>query len=234
MAERRSIPATARSGHAERLERGRLEMRERICAAAMRLFLEEGFEQTSMRRIADAIGYSPGAIYSYFEDKDEILFALHMEGFAKLRAALQAVDPTLPAHERLRHGGEAYLRFAFENPEYYDLMFITSRTVPRIRELDHWEVGADTYEFLRDIVRDAMGEGAIPPGEVDAAAFAVWAAVHGMAALVIRSRCPMLPEAQIADIVSAAYAWTHAALLAPAAPTVPQRAVRSTAKRTKR
>jgi len=226
-----------KTGHAERLERGRAEMRERICAAAMRLFLEEGFEQTSMRRIADAIGYSPGAIYSYFEDKDDILFALHIEGFAKLRAALQAVDPALPARERLRRGGEAYLRFAFEHPEYYDLMFITSHTAARIREQERWDVGWDTYDFLRDLVRAAMADGVLPAGDLEAAAFAMWASVHGIAALVIRDRCPMIPEAAIDDVVVSAYAWWHASLMPPlASPAVvePRRQAGTKAKRTRK
>lgn len=217
--------AAMKTGHAERLERGRVEMRERVCAAAMRLFLEEGFEQTSMRRIADAIGYSPGAIYSYFEDKDEILFALHNQGFDMLRAALQAIDPTLPAGDRLRDAGEAYLRFAFEHREYYDLMFITSRTAERIRELDRWDVGWDTYDFVRDIVRDAMAAGVLPEGDLDAAAIAVWASVHGIASLVIRHRCPMVPDDQLGAVATTAYAWSTAALTrsAPAPAEAPSR-----------
>lgn len=204
-----------RKGHAERLDRGRAEMRERICAAAMRLFLEDGFEQTSMRRIAAAIGYSPGAIYSYFEDKDEILYALHIEGFGKLREALQVIDPALPARERLRLGGEAYLRFAFEHPEYYDLMFITSHTVARIREQERWDVGWDTYDFLRDLVRAAMADGVLPAGDLEAATFAMWASVHGIAALVIRGRCPMIPQADVGAVVASAFAWQQARLTRP-------------------
>ncbi len=86
-------------GTAERRERDRNEMREAILAAAMKLFLDESFEKTTMRRIAQAIEYTPGALYSYFKDKDEILFALHQRGFDQL-FAMQA-----PALVDRRSGG---------------------------------------------------------------------------------------------------------------------------------
>src|SRR5512139_1788571 len=112
-------------GSTQRRERERTEMREMILDAATRLFLEESFEKTTMRRIADAIEYTPGAIYGYFKDKDEILYALHKRGFEELVARMEAalVGLTDPI-ERVASIGRAYIRFAFENPQQYDLMFV--------------------------------------------------------------------------------------------------------------
>ncbi len=90
-------------------------MRGMISRAAMKLFLTEGFERTSIRRIAQEIEYTPGAIYSYFKDKDEILYALHNEGFDRLAVAFSTIPPSDDPFEDLRHCGEAYLRFALEN-----------------------------------------------------------------------------------------------------------------------
>ena len=82
----------------DRRERVRVATRERITEAAMRLFVEEGFENTSMRRIADAVGYTPGALYAYFEDKDEILYALLEAGFARLREAMHHTPTLAPRY----------------------------------------------------------------------------------------------------------------------------------------
>jgi len=212
------------SARLERQERARTRMRERICAAAMELFLHEGFERTSIRRIAAAIGYTPGAIYSYFGDKDDILYALHEQGFARLRVLLQTLDGCgLGARERFERVGELYLRFAFENPQYYDLMFIKDRTAKKIEELGEWEVGLDTYDFVRTIVRECMRDGVLPQGDVEAATFALWASVHGMASLVIRSRCKMIPPDALPTVVAEAYRWTMRAMPAPE-PAHPPRA----------
>ena len=94
-----------------------------------------------MRRIADAVGYTPGALYAYFEDKDEILYSLLETGFARLRETMQG-SPALAPRERLLRVGEIYLRFAIENPHFYDLMFIMSKTRRRIQEEEQWQVGS--------------------------------------------------------------------------------------------
>jgi len=59
-------------GLKERKERDKLEMKDRILQSAHQLFVEKGFEQVSIRNIAEAIEYSPATIYLYFKDKDEI------------------------------------------------------------------------------------------------------------------------------------------------------------------
>jgi len=205
----------ASSDRARRQERARQEMRQRIADAAMQLFLDEGFERTSIRRIAEAIGYTPGAIYSYFGDKDDILFALHTEGFAKLRALLRTIDAdALSPRERLVRVGELYLRFAFENPHYYELMFIMASTGKKIEEQGEWLVGLDTYDFLRGIVRDCIDSGVLPAGDLEAATFALWAPVHGLASLVICGRCPMIPDDALPAIVAESYRWTIDAMTA--------------------
>lgn len=208
---KRSPPPSARASRSEQL---RGEMRERICKAAMQLFLTEGFERTSIRRIAEAIEYTPGAIYTYFRDKDDILYALHVEGFAKLRGLLSELSAAeLSPAERLRRVGELYLRFAFENPQYYQLMFIMAATGKRIQADERWDDGLDNYDFLRAIVRDCIADGSLPPGELEAATFAIWASVHGIASLVIRGRCPMIPDEALPRVVTDAYDFSLRTLL---------------------
>ena len=203
-------------GTQERRQRDKEEMRTRICRAAMKLFLSEGFERTSIRRIADAIEYTPGAIYSYFEDKDAILFALHDEGFDKLYAMQTAGPPLDDPYDRLVRCGEVYLRFALENPEYYDLMFIMASTGKQIADERHdWMRGLRSYEHLRTIVNDCLATGQLPPGDPEAVTFAFWSAVHGMAALVIRQRCVMLPPESVGWISRSAIQYVLDGLRRP-------------------
>jgi AcrR family transcriptional regulator len=192
-------------GTAERRERDRLEMREAILAAAMKLFAEESFEKTTMRRIAEAIEYTPGAIYSYFKDKDEILYALHQRGFDTLYAmqqpALAIADPV----KRLRRLAEIYLEFAFANPQAYDLMFIASGTGRSIEEADDWHCGERAYDVLRRTIAEIIDADRMRgTRDVEVATFAAWAAVHGIASLVIRNRARILPEEHRDRIVSGA------------------------------
>ena len=54
------------------------DTRQRILDAALDLFIEQGFDGTSLRQIAEKLGVTKAALYYYFESKDDILMALHM------------------------------------------------------------------------------------------------------------------------------------------------------------
>src|SRR3954466_4219538 len=111
-------------GVKERKERQKLEMKDLILQSAHQLFLNKGFEKVSIRNIADAIEYSPATIYLYFKDKNELLFALHQNGFVKMVKEFQPLLTLNDPFAKLVEMGRSYIRFAVENPELFDLMFI--------------------------------------------------------------------------------------------------------------
>ncbi len=186
----------------DRREREIQEMQQLILKTAVELFVEEGIDNVSLRKIADKIDYSPGSIYSYFKDKGEIILAIHTEGFNKLYEMQRSLDNISDPLERLSKMGEVYMKFALENPDYYDLMFIAKSVGEKICEEDKgWEAGQRSYEYLRNTVKQCVDEGYFIDTDVDSAAFAFWGVVHGMASLIIRGRCAMIPPEQINNIV---------------------------------
>ena len=182
-------------GSEQRRERDRQEMRDTILRAAISLFAEESFDKVTMRRIAEAIDYTPGTLYWYFKDKDEIVYALHQRGFEMLFAKQQPTMAIADPVERLRRLAEIYIEFALENPQYYDLMFINSATGRCIQREKEWHVGDAAFSVLRETMRQVIEAGRMRgTTDPDVAAYACWAAVHGIASLLIRNRCGMLPE----------------------------------------
>ena len=101
-------------GIAERKERERTELKARIMGAARQLFLDKGYENTSMRNIASLIEYSPGTIYHYFKDKGEIFHALHAEGFTDLGKRMILLKTVSNSMERLKAMGKVYIEFGIE------------------------------------------------------------------------------------------------------------------------
>jgi len=198
-------------GSEQRRERDRQEMRDTILRAAIKLFAEESFEKVTMRRIAEAIDYTPGTLYWYFKDKDEIVFALHQRGFEILFAMQQPIMGISDPVERLRKLAEIYLQFAFDNPQYYDLMFINSATGRCIeRDEGSWKAGEAAFGVLREIVRQVIEAGRWRgTSDPDVAAYACWAAAHGIASLHIRHRCGMLPAEDRERILREAAAVYH-------------------------
>ena len=91
-------------GIKERHERDREAVRQLILDAARELFVKEGFDNVSIRKIAERIEYSPAAIYGYFPSKDDIFFSLADHGFRLLygdQREAEALD-ALPPLERIR------------------------------------------------------------------------------------------------------------------------------------
>lgn len=198
-----------------RREREREEMKRLITGAARKLFVTEGYESTTIRRIAEAIEYTPGAIYSYFKDKDAILYALHQEGFLELqRRFLSAIVPGKNPVEQLAQLGEAYVAFAHENPEMYHLMFVAQATSRTLHETDAWPEGKAAYDSLRAIVQLALNGGWLRPGNPEVIAFALWATAHGSVSLEICDRCMVLPEDHRADISLSAFRYLLDSLVA--------------------
>ena len=147
-------------GIAERKEREKQEMRRKILDAAFEMFVEVGYERTSIRAIAEKIEYSPATIYLYYKDKDELLYEVQREAFDLLAKSFAPLAEIRHPFERLRALGLTYLDFAFSNPQYYDLMFILTAPMNVIKENMLWENGCNAYEFLLTTVADCIEENA--------------------------------------------------------------------------
>jgi AcrR family transcriptional regulator len=158
--------------------------------AARRLFAAEGYHAVSMRRIADAIEYSPTAIYVYFKDKESLVRELCTEDFGRLASQFVRLAHEKDPIERIRQAGHLYIRFAVEHPNHYKLMFMTEHGPMDDREQamkGHGDPEQDAYAFLHHSVREAMAAGRFRPELKDAQLVAqtFWAVVHGVASLQI-------------------------------------------------
>jgi AcrR family transcriptional regulator len=173
---------------ATRKHREREVMRHLILNAARTLFLEKGYHETSIRNIAEMIEYSPGTIYLYFKEKDDIFHALHEEGFRKLTAMMLPLQHVSDPFERLKALGGVYMQFAVENKDFYDLMFIMQAPM-NMEEENAWEEGDKALEFLKTVIRDCQSQGRFQRKDVEYLSFTIWSSMHGMCALYCRGRC---------------------------------------------
>ena len=111
-------------GIKERKEKHKEELKLKILDSAKSLFLKQGYEATSLRKIAEQVEISPTTIYLYYKDKSDIIYALHQEGFKLLGAQFLVLQQVEDPFERLKAMGRIYMSFALENPDFYELMFI--------------------------------------------------------------------------------------------------------------
>jgi AcrR family transcriptional regulator len=184
-------------GIAERREREREEVRRKILDAARELFTTEGYDRVTMRRIADAIEYSPTTIYLHFEDKDDLVKSLCEEDLAQLLGALQ--EGGLPADpiERIKRLGVAYATFGRSYPNHYRFMFMTSHHLD-----EPSDAGDQSFDLLRSAVQEAIASGQFRPIDPDTASQVLWASIHGAVALLVTyaaEKFPCIPA--VSDLV---------------------------------
>ena len=162
--------------------RYRAEVRTSILNAARDAFLREGYQNVSMRRLADELGCSHGTIYLHFKNKEQLFDSLVEESFSQLADAFHALatsgklnDPV----EALKEGGRAYVEFGLRNPGAYEFAFVLRRPGRR-RSKPH-----PTYGQLRSLVQRCVQEKRFRAMDVDLASQALWTAVHGVTSLLI-------------------------------------------------
>lgn len=183
-------------GITERKEREKEEMRELILKAAQKVFLENGYEKTSIRGIADAIEYSPATIYLYYRDKNELLLALHVSAFQKMMIEFSVVASVKDPFEKLIALGHQYIKFAVENPELYDLMFIMQAPIEALAcKNESWEDGLKSFEYLILLVTDCVEAGVFRKDlEIETACHTIWSYMHGLVSIYLKKRMDMFGE----------------------------------------
>ena len=176
--------------------------RDEILLAAKELFLELGFEATTIRRIADRVGISAPALYLYFKDKDELLLALCDLTFAHLLEAVDEIEKTVTDPlERVRRFGEAYVRFGLSHPDEYRLVFMGAHIPESIRKTGHKAAtddptkpgvgGALVFKRLVTILGEAEASGTKLKYPTDTCGELCWMGLHGLvSAFIVKPEFP--------------------------------------------
>ncbi|RXT06389.1 TetR/AcrR family transcriptional regulator [Ammoniphilus sp. CFH 90114] len=99
--------------------------REMIMNVARMLFVKQGYQHVSMRKIAAELGYSHGAIYYHFKNKAELFYALVEEDFSLLNHELEEVmSLSAPSIEKIRQILLRFIRFGLTHQNHYEIMFL--------------------------------------------------------------------------------------------------------------
>jgi AcrR family transcriptional regulator len=185
----------------KRKEREGLRLRERILAAALRVFAEQGYEKVSMRRIAARIDYSPTTIYRFFRNKEDLLGAMAagtMRGLAARFAAVQAEgggDPLLALRSLVRE----YALFCLENPEMFRLFSVIA-DFEMEGGVMYERLGGNRYPVYTSwltCIRQCAAAGRLAAGDEIRVLLFLWDAVNGY--IIHRIRHPRVPRKPAAE-----------------------------------
>lgn len=164
--------------------------RGEILQAAERIFVAEGYQGATIRKIADEVGVSSTALYMHFRDKDEILLEIADESIERLLAINSEISARpIDAVVRVRLMLDAYMAFALDNPNAYQLVFCSSDgALTKAKEeavAATQNLGERCFDKFMGAVREIAASGRLRTGSAESAAQTLWAACHGLVALLI-------------------------------------------------
>jgi AcrR family transcriptional regulator len=173
-------------GVQERRAREKKELRQEIVDAARELFVKEGFDNVSMRKIAEKIEYSPTTIYLYFHDKADLLDYIVEETLTKLQQKLATLRHGLDPLAELKAGLRAYIEYWTKHPNDFRVAFMTDlRALDPSRSWRCWQVGEAIYKSLQSGLVECRQAGILRIDDLELASQAVWAALYGLVSLFI-------------------------------------------------
>lgn len=183
-------------------------LKQDILSKALKLITQEGFDSLTMRRLGRELGMTAPNLYNYYRSKEEIYLTLMLQGFTLLKNDLICVvneSPDLVSQARDLMKG--YLRFALENPEYYQLMF--SSQGPKAQAYEGTEVeGLSRQEFAAGMevadYAETFLKGLLDYVGLDTdhrqrlnMLIEVWSLLHGMASLHLTGNTHYLTDAPL-------------------------------------
>jgi AcrR family transcriptional regulator len=188
-------------GSEKRREREKEDLRGQILAVAEELFVREGYENVSIRKLADKIEYSSTAIYYYFKNKGELLYCLLVGYQARLLSIMEEIarrgdDPITT----VRNGMRAYTDFGLANPSYYTLSFMAPPKFAPEAYLVEGEAGTKLFRTLRDATERCIREGLFRAIDVDLATQILWTMNHGVTSLLITN--PNFPWVEREELIN--------------------------------
>ncbi len=180
----------------KRREQQRESTRRAILEIAREILITEGSDAFAMRKLADAAGYSVGAIYLHFETKKALFDALVEDAFAKLQEILNEAHDHQDSVQSLRNKLRAYIDFGLRFPNHYHLAFVRRPTPQKANQKTRPH---SAFQTLRDAVHRCIDQEQFRSDDGERTSQILWANIHGITSLLIA--LPGFPWVDQADLI---------------------------------
>ena len=179
-------------------------LRDEILLAARDLLAETGdVDAVSIRAVAKQVGVSAPAIYLHFTDKQALLAAVCESVFDAIAVRMQAAgERVAEPFQALRLQGIAYVEFALENPEHYRIVLM-HRAQASLQPDTAVALAGGSFLYLVASVQRCV-EAGVFAGDPVSLAMRLWAAAHGVAAMLISKPDFPWPAGFVADTITMA------------------------------
>lgn len=160
------------------------EQRERILGCACELYLAEGLDGFSMRKLAKEVGVTAPALYRHYESREHVLADVVREAYREFSGKLYRALEGPTALDRIARAGQGYLDFALKHPRWYHILFTAPEQLGMSALPDDIEaMGCAVHQFWVDRVRECQDAGIMKEGDPMQVSLTMWAHAHGLVSL---------------------------------------------------
>ncbi|RIK47170.1 MAG: hypothetical protein DCC58_00710 [Chloroflexi bacterium] len=157
------------------------ETRRAILDAAREVFADEGFEQASMRKVAQRAGITHGTIYLHFRDKDDLFYQVSEEQFRVLLDRLRGLPRTLDPLSRTVNALRTVIDYGLDFPNHYALLYAMPAAWRSGRVTRRFGPMADeVYAYLSDAIVRSSEKGLLRVTDPEIDTFMLLSAIHGV------------------------------------------------------
>ena len=165
------------------------DLKRALLDETARILREEGEEALSLRRLATNLGVSRTAPYNHYKSKEGLLCAVAEEGFRRFKLAMDRVEKSQRFHDgrSMMHAYvSAYVAFARDNQEYYDLMYGRSSWQSDEHSKSLSNAARSTLREFIERLKRRQAQNQVKQG-VDVVQFAqlYWGTLHGISRLLL-------------------------------------------------
>jgi AcrR family transcriptional regulator len=157
------------------------QTRQQILDAASELFVSDGYEAVSVRKIAAKANLSHGTIYIHFKDKEDLLYQASEEQFMRMMSRLRRLPRSRDPLQRLGDSLLEAMRFGLDHPNEYQLMMGLQTTFGGPKSVNQWGPSADQVgAFFTSLLNDGYESGAIVPRDKKLDELVLLGLIHGV------------------------------------------------------
>jgi AcrR family transcriptional regulator len=165
----------------QRRTRDTEQTRQQILEAASVLFVQDGYDAVSVRKIAARANLSHGTIYIHFKDKEDLLYQASEEQFTRLMSRLRRLPRSRDPLQRLGDALIEAMRFGLDHPNEYQLMMGLQTTFGGPKSVNQWGPSADQVgAFFTGLLDEGYEFGSIRPGDRELDELMLLGLMHGV------------------------------------------------------
>jgi AcrR family transcriptional regulator len=180
--------------------------RDQILRCACDLYLSDGIEGFSMRKLARCVGCTAPALYRHYESKEEVIREVVAESYRKFAQYLYRALEGLTPVERFILAGRSYFDFAMEQPALYEIIYMP-RELLGTNHLDSSvaDHASAIGQFWSDRVREMMDAGYLREGDPHDVSTTLWAHAHGLISICHRGLLPEKDERDFRTLMTESF-----------------------------